>query len=291
MNRKKKFFAIAIVLLITCVVTILIYMLNGQNKEFSGSPVWIKSHFSSTKDMAVMGKVWAIACTRHLPQGEQKTIFQGSAWLFEKNSAGVAFVTADHVLHEKGGLFDNSQGDILSSSFSLQHISGTILPIEIKNIVEFKDKDIAFIIIILPKECLQELSKYLSKLSTITGNYYVDDLIGKDVYNLGFPLRAQKYASQKSLPFFSDFIRIQSGKILNGTIESHIFKSPTKCFVLNYVSEPGFSGGPLFLKESGQVIGLMHSCIIPEKNGELATKCIAICIEEIYDAYKTMIKR
>lgn len=267
-------------------------MLNCSYKEFSNSPVWMKSNFRNIRDMAEASKVWAIARTRYLPQGKQKTIFHGSAWLFEKNSAGVAFVTANHVLQAtNGGLFNDLQGDTRSASISLQHISGTILPVEKKNIVAFKDKDIAFIILVLPKNQLEELTCYLSKVSTITGQYHVDDFIGKDVYNLGFPLRAQKAASQKTQPLFSDFIRVQNGKILNATIESHIFKSPTKCFVLDYASEPGFSGGPLFLKESEQVIGLMQSCLIPEKDGELATQCVATCIEEVYDAYRTMIKR
>lgn len=291
MTRKQRLIAGAFVLLIVCVVVMLLSVSNGPNREYSSSPVWMNSHFSGVGDMAVASKVWAIARTRYLPQSKQKTILHGSAWLFEKNSAGVAFVTANHVIQSKsGGLFDDLQGDIRPASVTLQHISGTILPIGRKNIVAFSEKDIAFIILILHKERLQKLSECLSELSTITGQYHVDDFIGKDVYNLGFPLRAQKAASQKRQAYFSDFIGVQDGKIRNATIESHIFKSPTKCFILGYVSEPGFSGGPLFLKESGQVIGFMNSCFVPDEDGELATESIAMCIEEVYDMYRTIIK-
>ena len=288
---KQRLFASAFVLLIVSLVFILLSVSNNPNIEDSSSPIWMNSQFSGVGDMNEACKVWAIARTRYLTQSEQKTIFHGSAWLFQKNSAGVAFVTANHVFEQtNGSLFDDLQGDIRPASVTLQHISGTLLPIWKNNVVAFGEKDIAFIIIALPKERLQELSKCLSELSTITGQYHVDELIGKDVYNLGFPLRAQESASQKMQPFFSDFIRVQYGKIQNATIESHIFKKPTKCFDLDYVSEPGFSGGPLFLKESDQVIGTMRSCIIPEEDGELATKSIAICIEEVYDMYRTMIK-
>lgn len=292
MTRKQRLLSSAFVLLIVCVVVMLLSMSNSPDRDDSSSPVWKNSHFSGVGDMGVASKVWAIARTRYLSQGKQKIILHGSAWLFKKNSAGVAFVTVNHVLQSSNvGFFDDLQGDIRPASVTLQHISGIILPIERENIVAFSEKDIAFIILILPKERLQELRECLSELSTITGQYHVDDLIGKDVYNLGFPLQAQKAASQKRQPYFGDVIRVQYGKILNGTIESHIFKSPTKCFVLDYVSEPGFSGGPLFLKESDQVIGIMQSCSVPEEDGELATKSIAICMEEIYDTYRTKIRR
>ena len=55
-----------------------------------------------------------------------------------------------------------------------------------------------------------------------------------------------------------------------------------KCLRLDYSSEIGFSGGPVFLKDSHQIIGMMFMAV-PTDDGSFPTQSFAIHIDDIED--------
>ncbi len=233
--------------------------------------------------------VWAVAQERNYVNGERKGVFIGTAWIIKIEKEGPIFVTSYHLVDVDNDRFFPKNSEIKDVSVSLVHISGIIIKIARDDIFPHREKDIAFI---FPKIRISN-EEVFQVLDGITGNYHVNDLIGKDVYNLGFPLSAQRNEGdkQKNNQYykrsFSNIIRKQNGKISDCVIEPNIFPKPTKCIHVNYTSEQGFSGGPLLLNENNKVIGIMCSIILQD-DGTVSSTSIAVSLEEIYDGLKSI---
>ncbi|MHA1507020.1 MAG: trypsin-like peptidase domain-containing protein [Candidatus Asgardarchaeia archaeon] len=112
---------------------------------------------------------------------------------------------------------------------------------------------------------------------------------GGKVYNLGFPDSAQKdvvFSINLSPPSakFNKGPWIQEGNIISKnptttkTIDVNLVNA--ECLRLNYASESGFSGGPLFSQHNDQVIGMMLM-VIPTEDGKPPTESLALSTEEI----------
>ena len=114
----------------------------------------------------------------------------------------------------------------------------------------------------------------------------------KSVYNLGFPARHHPLSKAEIQNHEEELIvnkvplslHTQRGhikeRVENFSINANDIKVKNKvAFILNYTSELGFSGGPLFDKSTSKVIAFM-SLVIPE-NRDLDKPAVAISVENI----------
>jgi hypothetical protein len=83
---------------------------------------------------------------------------------------------------------------------------------------------------------------------------------------------------------------MQSGKIATSSVvtchSNDVELNAARCLTLNYTSENGFSGGPLF-SEQRQVVGMM-SMVVPTADRSAPTKSIAISAPEISELVKEL---
>jgi len=148
------------------------------------------------------------------------------------------------------------------------------------------DKDLAFI----PIRTNDQGTKYKS-LRRIKGSYHESYFRDLKVYNLGFPDGFQANTHFKILKIgnsikgvFDKGVCIQEGSIVKAACVWNKAKDVNlknaRSFIVNYTSEQGFSGGPLFESQNGNVIGMM-SMVVPGEDNRAPTQCVAIRLDEI----------
>lgn len=227
---------------------------------------------------------WAIVQARFSAPSVATGGFTGTAWLLEQPEDKLIFVTASHVVSNT--LFYPQEKDIISTLVWLANGTVTI-PITVTNRVLAKN-DISFLVI--PTTAIPRNKVLLpAKMSTTAS------LNGREVYNLGYPNRGQKDIhigiDLKSTPpkvTFSHGPWRQAGHVVNEwTVDMpapDVTLHGAKVIVLDYTSEPGFSGGPLLLKGQDQIVGMM-SAVLP--NGSAPpNQSLAISMEEILEQKK-----
>lgn len=118
----------------------------------------------------------------------------------------------------------------------------------------------------------------------------LDKPAGKQVFNIGYPhSRSVKNAVFNMMDSNLEITNIELvPEKQEGTIERVVtvtcnaldikFKN-RKTFVLDYTSELGFSGGPLILETTNQLLGFM-SLVLPKKT-DLDRRAVAIPIDEV----------
>jgi len=211
--------------------------------------------------------------------------FCGAAWPISKTDRYLYFVTANHVANDN--LFFPKEKPRETQVYICNR-SGLSLKISPQYIINRTRFDLAFMAVPVDKLNISRIEtipmfKFSERISA-------GDLLGKRVYNLGFPDRGQKGTSFK-IDLNSYSASFDEGPyIQRGTIEDSktctliaddvkLFQSPG--LILDYCSEQGFSGGPLILEETDEVIGMM-SALIPNA-GKPAEGTIALAIWQIFD--------
>jgi hypothetical protein len=234
------------------------------------------------------GIAWTIIQARFSAPSVAVGGFCGTAWLLEQSQDKLIFVTARHVVGDE--LFNPQGKDIISTLVWLANGIVTI-PITVTNRVLAKN-DISFLVI--PMTAIPT-NKIILPVKIGTGAW----VHGSEVYNLGYPNRGQIKGNHlgidlKSTPPAVSFTHgpwRQAGYIVNKlTVDMNapdVKLQDARMIELDYTSEPGFSGGPLLLKNQNQIIGMM-SAVMP--NGSSSpNRSLAVSIEEILEQRKLAI--
>jgi hypothetical protein len=221
---------------------------------------------------------WAVVQARILANGTGIGGFCGSALLCKITNEHLIFATAAHVVSKE--IFYSKENNPDRVLVFLTNANGISFPIVIDNVKKYKNIDLSFII--LPNS----RDYNIHALSTFSEVKPSDK-----VYNLGFPDRAQKNDIKFSInlnPPFATFDKgpwIQKGSIIakqfiTSPNSSDVNLLDAECFRLNYASESGFSGGPLFSQDNNQVIGMMI-IVVPTDDGSPPTESLALSVGEI----------
>jgi len=220
--------------------------------------------------------VWGIVQARILSDGSGSGGFCGTAWLCKVTEECLIFATAAHVVSTE--LFYSVKNIPVKVYVFLSNANGISFPIAIDNVKIYREIDLAFIT--LPN--LQINKFHPLSLS-------LEEKSCDEVYNYGFPDRAQndvKFSINLN-PLSATFDR--GPWFQNGNISSSCYKTTNyndvnlvnaQCFRLNYTSESGFSGGPLFSNNTNKVIGMM-TMVVPTNDGSPPTESLAISVSEI----------
>ena len=275
----------AIVNNLTILVFVFLFTIvqNGiATAEYANELSIINSRFELVTDRQIEEKVWAVVQARIIPEGQVQGGFCGTAWIAKRTPDTVYFVSAAHVFdHET---FNSKKGNPIRVLVYLVNIHGYSILVEESSVKLIKDKDLA----IIPWKIStgKETESKFQPLPHPEGINSADDFTGVSVYNLGFPNRIHSKVNisfQNDRVSFDKGICRQKGKIFTSRLvtsnTANVNLKNTNSFILGYASEEGFSGGPLFLEGTNEVIGLM-SMVIP-KNGEPPTQCIAIHVSEV----------
>lgn len=225
--------------------------------------------------------VWAIIQARILKGGSAVGGFCGSAWICKVTEECVIFATADHVVSEE--TFYSKKDNPVSVYVFLANADGKFFPITLRQVERYPNLDMAFIRISKPQGIQFAPLPMHSSLS-----------ISGKVYNIGFPDRALKEKDvhlvvdlRCSKAKFDKGPWIQSGEILSlRTVKTEckdVSLVDARCLILNYASEIGFSGGPLFSYENNCVVGMM-SIVLPTKDKSPPTQSMALSTQEISGA-------
>lgn len=234
------------------------------------------------------GLVWALLQATNDDKNNAVGGFSGAAWVFEETASSYIFVTAKHVVGEK---FFHSERSGIKNTFTFLGnrvgAFGESIPITSSDIFCGKN-DIAFIVI--------AKSRFRTK-SILIPRHAEHDYIGQNVFNLGFPNRGNPFTHFVIDPAFS-MIAFSSGPWLqSGRVEAEAivdFVAPDVVYdnalvmTLSQASEDGFSGGPVVLSESNEVVGLMSS-VFSDFQGRLS-KSRAVSIREIADLWQRCLK-
>ncbi len=271
-----------------CLSTVLFWILLGNvtkaldpNEERISSSVYTES--SDDRRIA-----WTIIQARFSTPSNAVGGFCGTAWLLEQTQDKLIFVTARHVVGDK--LFNPQGKDIIGTLVWLANGTVTI-PITVTNRL-LATNDISFLVI--PTTAIPT-NTAIPPVTISTSAL----LSGSEVYNLGYPNREQVKGIPIGIDLNSTPPKVtfphgpwrQAGHVvkqLNADISANDVRlHDAKVIELDYTSEIGFSGGPLFLKGQEKVVGMM-SMVIPNGNPN-PTKSLAVSVEEILEQRKLAI--
>ncbi len=211
--------------------------------------------------------------------------FCGTAWPISRTEKYLYFVTANHVAND--GLFYPKEKPKETRVYICNR-SGLSLRISPQYGMNHPSYDLAFIAV--PVADLIKSGIETIPMFKFSKQKLPEGLLGMSTFNLGFPDRGQKGTYFK-IDLDSDSASFDEGPyVQRGRIEDFrtvflsapdvkLFESPG--LILDYCSEQGFSGGPLILEETDEVIGMM-STLIP--NGDKPPeRTIALPIWQIFD--------
>lgn len=217
--------------------------------------------------------VWAIIQARFSTPSSATGGFCATAWLITISPDQVVFATAAHTITDD--LFKPKQPNLFTKVW-LSDGTRTI-PISAANRV-VAGNDVAFLVI--PRSEIPDADTMRPlKLDLLQSP------IGKKIINLGFPDRGNAantiHISSEGVSF-DNGPWFQSGTVLKKVrknINADVKMKDGELYVLDYTSEKGFSGGPLFVSGSDLVVGMM-SFVIP--NGDsVPVQAAAITAGEI----------
>ncbi len=250
------------------------------------------SVFSLETQNEYQKSVWAIVASKN--GGEVKSgrntepFFWGTAFLIQESSTEHRFVTAAHVFE---GAALGRFSDTGLTKLYLVHPDIATFRLDLRNVYLCKDQEVALITI--PRISSSEIKPLpVGELRK-----------GMILYNLGFPGRAavkieMRHQEGHETAFsFSSFICQQRGEFLNALrlslSSADISHGFMKSIILDYTSEPGFSGGPLISTETNKVVGMMIGCLRADnflETSQPRTVAYALYIEEVLNALESCAK-
>lgn len=232
--------------------------------------------------MSDHGTVWAIFQARFSSPSEATGGFCATAWLIEASAERLVFATAAHAVSEEVFV---PKAKNLATKVWLSDGKKSI-PITVANRV-IAENDVAFLIVAASNFPAADTPRPI-------GLNWRDNPVGKQIYNLGFPERAGAGAGlglSESGATFNKGPWIQTGRALKKvsvTVSSDVKMTGGDAFLMDYTSEVGFSGGPVFIVGSDLAVGMM-SLVVPA--GDAApTRAIAVTATEILKQKNKFIK-
>lgn len=213
--------------------------------------------------------------------------FSATAWVLASDKRYVFFVTAAHVMSEE--LF--SREDALRTDVFLAHESGHSVRIRASDVMLFRGLDTAIIAV------LKTAFDPSAPIEPVRINTSIQSG-GFSARNIGFPDRAAKsvkfkYSIDKPDIRFNVGPWEQNGRVtqfVKWSIQAPDVKiDGVDSFILDYVSEAGFSGGPLVASDTNVVIGMI-SHVLPDSGSSVPTKTVAIHVGEILAQLRHFLK-
>ena len=245
------------------------------------------SNYEEVADATEGAMVWALISIRVFPNRTARGGIVASAWIAKATADCATFITAGHSISDN--LFPSEGEKSYKMHLFLAHPSGFSLPLKKEFVTSYRARDMALIKVPLSDTQRKASAGLIRSLPVAAGAGKTGDA----VYNLGFPQRAMidrdiRINISKLIPSVS-FVKgpwKQSGQI--GEILGLVTRTKdvnldgVKCLRLDYTSEMGFSGGPILLKDTHQVIGMMLM-MVPTDEGKLLNQSIAIHIDDMVD--------